>query len=83
MKSKESDCQTREQAMGADSKTSWPTDRRSQNQTRHCVASALSNGPSRVDVSLLSPEDGNVVFSNYLEFRTANEVHTPSLSSAR
>jgi hypothetical protein len=41
--------------------------------------SALSKGPNRVGVSLSSPEDENsfpnVMFSNYLEFRTMDEVH--------
>jgi hypothetical protein len=41
-------------------------------------------GPNRVDVSFLSPENGNrysfrnVVFYNYLEFRTMDKVHKPN-----
>jgi hypothetical protein len=45
---------------------------------------ALSKGPNRVDVSLLSPFDGNrssyrtVVFSSYLQFPTTKKVHKTS-----
>jgi hypothetical protein len=44
----------------------------------------LSNGPNRVDVSLPLPEDGkkssvcNLMFSNYLDFRTMDKVQKPS-----
>jgi hypothetical protein len=47
---------------------------------------ALSEGPNRVDVSLLSPQDGNrpsfqnVVFSSYLEFSMMNKVQKSSNS---
>jgi hypothetical protein len=47
---------------------------------------ALSKEPSRVGVSLSSPDDGNrssfrnLVFSSYLEFRTIDKVHNPSYS---
>jgi hypothetical protein len=45
---------------------------------------ALSKGHNKVGVSLPSPEGGNrssfrnVVFSNYLEFRTMDKVQKPS-----
>jgi hypothetical protein len=48
---------------------------------------ALSKGPTRLDASLPSPEDGNrfsfgnVVFSSYLEFRTMDKVKKPSDSA--
>jgi hypothetical protein len=45
---------------------------------------AISKGPNRVDISLLSPENGNrpssqnVEFCSYLEFWTMDRVHDPS-----
>jgi hypothetical protein len=42
---------------------------------------ALYKGPNKVDVSFLSPEDGNIshfrkaVFSGYVEYLTIDKVH--------
>jgi hypothetical protein len=47
---------------------------------------ALSEGPNKVGVSLLSPEDGNrshfrnVVVSSYLELRTMDKVQKSNVS---
>jgi hypothetical protein len=42
----------------------------------------LSEGPNRISVSVPSPEEGNFVFSSYLEFRPMDKIHEPKVSES-